>query len=72
MDDREKQISALLANTNQKSRLLPSATQSSNVGAYARIHSIDFDLQSLSSKAHLITNDIKKLSKEVAQEDQSV
>lgn len=66
MEDREKQINALLANTNQKSRLLPSATQSANVAAYARLHSIDFDLQSLSNKAHLITNDINKLSKEVA------
>ncbi len=72
MADRESQISKLIAGTSTKTRLLPSETQTSNISAYAKIKSMDFDLHSLSSKAQLIANDVNKLSKEITREERVI
>lgn len=72
MQQRQREIDALLQSTKATSNLISSSTQIENVAIYARLQKAIFELSSLSKRASTLNSEIKTANQDFSKAEQRV
>jgi len=72
MQQRANHIADLVNGATSKSKLLPSSTQTKNLIAYNQLHGLNFDLNSASSKAKNLSENLQTLQKETTDAEMDI